>query len=115
MELDPANPLAFNLASIMATTKGAAREALAEQVGLLRRTEIAASQPDVLEGYTPDPELVEVVKKLPGYLQPMVTLMATLVPPAKESRLQEKRGQETLNQAASMVLTVSTFFCLYFL
>ena len=110
MEFDPANPLAVNSTSIMATTMGVAR-----WVGLLRRMKIAASQPDVLEGYTPDPELVEVVKKLPGYLQPMVTLMATLVPPTKESRLQEKRGHETLNQAASMVLTVSTFFCLYFL
>ena len=51
-----------------------------------------ASQPGVLEGYTPNPELWEVVKKLPGYLQPMVTLMATMVPPTKESKLREKRG-----------------------
>ena len=99
----------------MAATRGAAREALAEQVGLLRRTKIAASQSDVLEGYTPDPELAEVVKKLPGYLQPVVTLMATLVPPIKESILGEKRSQEALNQAASMVLMVSTFFHLYLL
>ena len=115
LEFDSANPLEVNPESVMAATRGAAREALAEQVGLLRRTKIAASQPDVLEGYTPDPELAEVIKKLPGYLQPVVTLMATLVPPTKESRMRDKRGREALNQAASMVLTVSTFFRLYIL
>ena len=62
----------------MAVTRGAAREAMAEEV-IERMTEIMASQPDVPEGYTPDPELAEVVKRLPGYLQPMVTLMATMV------------------------------------
>ena len=77
---------------------------------LLRRMKIAASQLEVLEGYTPDPKLPEVIKRLPGYLQPVVTLMATLVPPTEESRLQEKRGKEALNQAASMVLTISIFF-----
>ena len=46
-----------------------------------------ASQPGVLEGYTPDPELFEVVKQLPGYLQPVVTLMAMMVPPTEESKL----------------------------
>ena len=46
----------------MAVTRGAAREALAEQVGLLRRTEIMASQPGVPKGYTPYHELSEVVK-----------------------------------------------------
>ena len=61
----------------MATSKGVAKEVLVEQVRLLRRTEIMASQPDVLEGYTLDPELAEVVKK------PVVTLMATLVPPTE--------------------------------
>ena len=50
------------------TREGMTREALAEQVGLQRRTEIMASQPGVLEGYTPDPKLSKVVKKLPGYL-----------------------------------------------
>ena len=45
----------------MVAIRGA--EALAEQVGLLRRTEIMASQPGVLEGYTPDPQLSEVVKQ----------------------------------------------------
>ena len=53
-------------------------------MGLLRRTEITASQQGVLEGYTPDPELAEVVKRLPGYLQPVVTLMATMVPQTEE-------------------------------
>ena len=46
----------------MAGTRGAAREALAKQVRLLRRMEIMASQPGVPEGYTPDPELFEAVK-----------------------------------------------------
>ena len=56
-----------------------------------------ASQPGVLEGYTPNPELAEVVKKLPEYLQPVVTLMAIMVPPTEESKLREKRGREALN------------------
>ena len=66
MEFNPTNPPAVNPKSVMAVTRGVAKEALAEQVGLLRRTKIAAYQPDVLEGYTPDPELAEVVKRLPG-------------------------------------------------
>ena len=52
----------------MVATKGTTREALADQVRLQRRTKIMASQPSILEGYTPDLELLEVVKKLPGYL-----------------------------------------------
>ena len=91
----------------------ATREILAEQVGILRRTEVAASQPGVLKEYTPNLELAKVVKRLRGYLQPVVTLMATMVPPTKESKMREKRGWEALNQAASMVLMVSTFFCLH--
>ena len=55
-------------------------------------TEIMASQPNVPEGYTLDLELAEVVKRLPVYLQPVVTLMATMVPPIEESRLRDKRG-----------------------
>ena len=38
-----ANPLAVNPESVIAATRGMAREALAEQVGLLRRTKIMAS------------------------------------------------------------------------
>ena len=76
-EIGLANPPAVNPGSIMAVTKGAAREAMAEEA-VLRMTEIAASQPGVLEGYTPDPELAEVEKRLPGYLQPVVTFMATI-------------------------------------
>ena len=110
LEFDPAIPSVVNLKSVMAETRDEAREALAEQVVLLRRTEIMASQPNVLEGYTLDPELTKVVKKLLEYLQPVVALMATLVPPTEESRLQEKRGREALNQASSMVLTISIFF-----
>ena len=93
----------------MATT----REVLVEPVGLLRRTKIMASQPGVLEGYTPDLKLAEVVKKLYGYLQPVVTLMATMVPPTEESKLLEKKGREALNQGTSMVLMVGALFLLY--
>ena len=91
MEFDPANPPAVNPDSIMAATRGTAREALTEQVGLLRRTEIAASQPGVLEGYMPDPELAEVVKMLHRYLQPVVTLMDMMVPRLRRANC-ERRG-----------------------
>ena len=86
-EIDLANPPAVSPESVMAATRGAAREALAEQVGLQRRTEIMASQPGVLEWYTSNPELSEVVKKLPVYLQLMVTLMTMMVPLIEESKL----------------------------
>ena len=66
------------------------------------------------EGYTPDPELSEVIKQLPGYLQPVVTLMATMVPPTEESKLREKRGQAALSQGTNMVLLVSIHFLLCF-
>ena len=62
MEIDLANPPTVSPESVMVATRGAAREALAEQVRLLRRTKIMASQPSVLEGYTLDLELSEVVK-----------------------------------------------------
>ena len=110
MEIDLANPPAVSLESIMTATRGVAREALAEQVGQLRRTEIMASQPGVLEGYTPDLKLSEVVKQLVEYLQPVVTLMAMMVPPTEESMLREKRDRETLNQGTSMILMVSVPF-----
>ena len=61
-KVDLANPPTVNLESVMAATRGAVREALAEQVKLFRRMEIMASQPSVLEGYTLDPELAEVIK-----------------------------------------------------
>ena len=73
-----------------------------------------ASQPSVPEGYTPDPELSEVVKQLLRYLQPVVTLMATMVSPTEESKLREKRGREALNQGTSMVLLVSIPFLPHF-
>ena len=56
-----------------------------------------ASQPSMPEGYTSNHELVEVIKQLPGYLQLVVTLMATMVPPTEESKLLEKSGREALN------------------
>ena len=71
--------------------------------------------PGMLEGYTLDPELAEVLKQLPRYLQLVVTLMATMVPSTEESKLWEKRGREVLNQGTSMVLLVSVPFlpCFY--
>ena len=75
---------------------------------LERVTEIMATQPGVEEGYTLDANIAETVKKLPGYLQPVVTLMATMVPPSEESKMREKRGREALAQAMSMLLMVST-------
>ena len=73
-------------------------------------TEITTSQPDVPEGYTPNLELAEVVKRLPEDLQPVVTLMAMMVPPTEESKLWDKRGWEALDQGVNMVLLVSALF-----
>ena len=64
------------------------------------------------EEYTPDLEIVEVVKRLPRYIQP--TLMATMVPPSKESKMREKSDWEALSQATSMVLMVSILVHLNF-
>ena len=61
----------------------------------------------------PDPEFVEVVKRLPRYLQQVVTLMGMMVPLTEESKMREKRGREALAQATSMVLMVSAFFHTY--
>ena len=93
----------------MAVSRGAAREAQAKQVVLERMTEITATQLSVQGGYTPDPEIVEAVKRLPRYLQLVFTLMATMVPLTEENKLWEKRGQKALAQATSMVLMVSIF------
>ena len=56
-KFDMKTPPSVNPESLMAMSKGATREAQAEQVVLERRTEIAASQPCVQEGYTPNPEV----------------------------------------------------------
>ena len=78
-EFDPTNPPLVNPDSLMAASKGAAKEAQAEHVQLERVTEIAATQPSVEEGYTLDAGIAKAVKRLPGHLQPVVTLMATMV------------------------------------
>ena len=75
--------------------------------------EITTSQPGVRVRYTPDPKVAEVVKRLQEYLQPVVTLMATMVPSIKESKMHQKRGWEALAQATSMVLMVSALFHSY--
>ena len=52
----------------MAASRGAAREAQAEQVVLKRMTKITATQLGVQEGYMPDPEITEAIKRQPKYL-----------------------------------------------
>ena len=42
------------------------------------------------EGYTPNAEITKAVNSLPGYLQPVVTLMATMVPPSEERKMREE-------------------------
>ena len=91
-EFDLVNPPLVNPESLMATSRGVAREAQAEYVQLEKMTEIAATQPNVDEGHTPDAEIAEVVKRLLEYLQPIVTLMATMVPPYEDSKIWEKKG-----------------------
>ena len=66
MEIDLANPPVVSLESVMVVTRGSTKEALAKQVGLLRRTEIMAFQPSVLEGYTPYPKLSKVINSCLG-------------------------------------------------
>ena len=75
----------------MAVSRGGPREAQAEHVQLERLTEIAATQPNVEEGYTPDADIAKAVKRLAGYLQPVVTLIATMVPPSEESRMRRSK------------------------
>ena len=91
VEFDLMKPPPVNPKSLMATSRGAAREAQAEQVQLERMTEIAATQPGVEEGYTLDVDIVEVIKRLLWYLQLVVTLMATMVHSFEESKC-GKRG-----------------------
>ena len=77
---------------------------------LERITEIEATQPSVAEGYAPDANIAEAVKLLPAHLQPVVTLMATMVSPSEESMMREKMGQKALAQATSTSLMVRTLF-----
>ena len=95
----------------MAASRGVAREVAREaqgkQVVLERMTEIAATQPSVEEGYIANPEITEAIKRLPGYLHLVVTLMAMIVPSSEESKIRKKKGREELAQATNMVLIVS--------
>ena len=61
--------------------------------GLEMRKKITTSQIGVWERYMPDPKVVEVVKRLPKYLQLVVTLMAMIVPLIEESKM-HRRGVE---------------------
>ena len=73
---------------------------------LERLMEIGATQPNVKECYTLDADIAEAIKRVLGYLQPIVILMAIVVPSSEESRMLEKWGWEALAQATSMVLMV---------
>ena len=68
MEFDPMHLPPVNPESLMAASRGAAREAQAEHVQLERVNGITAAQPGVEEGYTLDVNIAETVKKLPEYL-----------------------------------------------
>ena len=39
-----------------------------------------------------DPKFAKVIKRLSRYLQPVVTLMGTMVPLIEESKIHKKRG-----------------------
>ena len=67
-EFKPTNPPPVNPESLTVESRGATRETQAEHVILERMMKIVTTQPSVEEGYTTDPEIVEAVKRLPGYL-----------------------------------------------
>ena len=64
-------------------------------------------QPRQKGDYTPYPDVMVIIRQLPPYLQLVVTLMANMVPPSEEDRLQDKRGKEALAQSTSMIMVVS--------
>ena len=104
------NPPAINPKSLMVASKAVAREAQGKYIPLKRFTKVTVTQPALVEGYMLDTNIADAVKLLPTHLQPVVTLMATMVPPFEENRMWEKRGMEALAQATSMSLMVSTLF-----
>ena len=55
------------------------------------------------------------IRQLPPYLQPMVTLMANMVPPSEEDKLRNKRRKEVLTQSTNMIMVVSFISLLKFL
>ena len=79
----------------MAASRVVAR---AEEGHQHRQREIVASseQPGQKDGYTPDPEVMTTIRQLLPYLQLVVTLMANMVPPNEEYKLQDKREKEAL-------------------
>ena len=64
VEFDLRNPSTVNLESLMAVSRGAAREAYAEHAQLERLIEISVTQLGIEKGYTPDFDIAEAVKKL---------------------------------------------------
>ena len=65
--------------------------------------------------YTPDPDVMATIRQLPSSLQPVVTLMANMVPPSEEDKLWEKRRKDALAQSTSVILAVSPSFLRKFL
>ena len=82
-----------------------------------RRREIIApsERPSQEDGHTPNPEVMATIRQFPPYLQPVVTLMANMVPPSNEDRLGDKKGKEVLAQFTNMIMVVSFISPLKFL
>ena len=53
-----------------------------------------------------DIDVTMTIRQLPSHLQSMVTLLAKMVSSSKEGKLREKKGKDTLVQAASMMMEV---------
>ena len=53
--------------------------------------------------------MMATIRQLLLYLQPMVTLMANMVPPppSEEDRLRDKRGNEAFTQSTSNIMVVN--------
>ena len=79
-----------------------------------RGREVVASseQPNSEGGAAADVYVTTAIRQLPSYLQLMVTLMANMVFPHEESKMREKRGNDTFEQVASMMMAVSITYSL---
>ena len=105
-EVAPENTRTIEPSGFMATSQVATRD---EEGCQRRRREVVASsmRQDSEGGATTDADVSVAIRQLPSYLQPVVTLSATMDPPHEESKMREKRGKDTLEQAASVMITVS--------
>ena len=92
--------------SFMAASRVAAR-AEEGRVQRLKEVILPLEQPGHEGDYTPDPDVMATIRQLQPHLQPVLTLMATMVPPSKEDRLWEKRGKDVLALSSSIIMVVS--------